>query len=81
MKKSERSWIIAILLCFFCGSLGVHRFYVGKVGTGVLWLLTLGFFGIGTIVDFIMICVGHFTDVNGNVVSYTEAEKKLKSVE
>lgn len=56
----------AALLCFFFGGLGAHRFYVGKVGTGILYLFTLGLFGIGAIVDFILILMGSFKDNNGN---------------
>lgn len=62
---SEKSKGTAAVLCFFLGALGVHRFYVGKIGTGILWLVTLGFCGIGEIVDFIMILCGSFTDKNG----------------
>ena len=64
--KSEKSWIATLLLCIFLGGFGVHRFYVGKVGTGILYLLTVGLFGIGVIVDIIMIAVGSFTDKGGN---------------
>jgi TM2 domain-containing membrane protein YozV len=55
-------------MCFFVGFLGVHRFYVGKVGTGILMLLTFGGFGIWALVDFIMILMGKFTDKHGNVI-------------
>jgi len=52
----------ALLLCFFFGYLGFHRFYVGKTGTGLIWLLTLGLLGVGFIIDFIVILLGGFRD-------------------
>ncbi|MEV4893804.1 TM2 domain-containing protein [Nonomuraea sp. NPDC059023] len=60
-----KSWLVAVLLCFFLGVLGVHRFYVGKIGTGILQLITLGGFGIWVLIDFIMILVGAFKDKQG----------------
>ena len=48
------------IICFFFGGLGVHRFMAGKIGTGILWLCTGGLFGIGWLVDFIMILMGKF---------------------
>ena len=65
---SPFSRLAALLLCFFLGWLGVHRFYVGKVGTGVAMIFTLGGLGIWTLIDFIMIIVGSFTDSNGKYV-------------
>jgi len=55
----------AALLCFFLGGLGAHRFYVGKVGTALLMILTLGGFGIWVLIDFIMILTGGFKDKEG----------------
>lgn len=65
---SEKSMVAAALLCFFLGYLGIHRFYVGKIGTGILWLLTAGWFGIGTLIDFIVILCENFRDGRGLVI-------------
>lgn len=62
---AQKSWVIALLLCFFFGVLGVHRFYAGKVGTGILQLITFGGLGIWTLIDFILILVGSFKDKQG----------------
>lgn len=55
----------ALILCLLLGMAGVHRFYVGKVGTGLLWLLTMGMFGFGAFIDFFVILFGGFRDSNG----------------
>jgi len=65
---SEKDWVIALLLCIFVGALGAHRFYVGKIGTGILYLLTGGLLGIGWLVDLILILVGKFKDRDGKVL-------------
>ena len=46
----------AIVITFFLGGLGVHRFMAGKIGTDIIWLLTGGCFGIGWLIDFIKVC-------------------------
>jgi TM2 domain-containing membrane protein YozV len=65
VATGSKSWIATLLICLFLGGLGVHRFYVGKVGTGILMLITLGGLGIWTLIDFIMIAVGKFSDKQG----------------
>ena len=64
-QKSEKGFIPTLLLCFFLGGFGIHRFYVGKVGTGIAMLLTLGGLGIWTIIDFVRIVTGNFKDKDG----------------
>ena len=65
MERSEKGFVPTLLLCLLLGALGVHRFYVGKVGTGILMLVTLGGFGIWALIDIIMIAVGSFKDKDG----------------
>lgn len=62
---SPKNLLVATLLCFFLGGLGVHRFYVGKVGTGILQLLTAGGLGIWWLIDFIMLLCQAFKDSDG----------------
>lgn len=66
--KSEKSFIATLLFCLILGTLGVHRFYVGKIGTGILMLITLGGFGIWTIIDFILIVSMRFRDKQGLLI-------------
>ena len=62
---SSKSRLLALLFAVFLGPVGVHRFYCGKIGTGILYIFTGGLFGIGTIVDIILIACGRFTDSDG----------------
>lgn len=66
--KSEKDWLVTLLLSIFLGSLGIHRFYVGKIGTGILQLITLGGCGVWSLIDIIMIVTGNFTDKDGNAI-------------
>jgi len=67
---SDKSNTVALLLCLFIGILGVHRFYVGKVGTGILQLVTLGGLGIWALIDMIIIIMQKFTDSEGNTLKF-----------
>ncbi len=69
MEKSEKSWLVTLLLCFFLGSLGVHSFYVGKTVYGVIQLLTGGGCGVWTLIDFIMILLKKYSDGEGKIIS------------
>lgn len=64
---SPKSRTVALLLSLFLGVIGIHRFYVGKTGTGILMILlcATGISEIWDIIDFIKICTGSFTDSNG----------------
>lgn len=52
---SPKSKITAILLCLFLGTLGIHRFYLGKPLTGILQLITFGGFGIWALIDLVLL--------------------------
>jgi TM2 domain-containing membrane protein YozV len=76
---STRSRLIALLLCLFLGCFGAHRFYIGKTGTGVLMLLTLGGLGIWMLVDLILIAAGSLRDAEDRRV-YNWLEPRPASV-
>jgi hypothetical protein len=65
---SPRSRLITALLCWLVGVFGIHRFYVGKIGTGILMLLTFGGFGIWVLIDLIIILIGSFRDKENRLV-------------
>ncbi|NIK75327.1 TM2 domain-containing membrane protein YozV [Paenibacillus castaneae] len=65
MLKSEKSFVSTLLLCLFLGEFGVHRFYVGKIGTGILQLITLGGLGVWALIDLVVIIVSKFKDKQG----------------
>ncbi len=60
IQQSDKRFIITLLLCIFLGYLGLHRFYNGKIITGILMLLTLGGLGVWVVVDIILIITGNF---------------------
>lgn len=70
---SEKNGVVVLLLCFFLGVFGAHRFYVGKIGTGILMIIltivTAGIAGgIWFLIDFIIIVCGEFTDSEGKKI-------------
>ena len=69
-SQSQNQWIVVLLLAFFLGIIGGHRFYVGKNGTAVLMILTLGGFGIWLLYDLIVIITGNFKTKEGNKISF-----------
>ena len=68
------NWLTCLLLCFFLGNFGAHRFYTKKIGTAILMIITVGGCGIWTLIDLIMIITGKFTDANGNFITEKDAQ-------
>ena len=73
---SNKSWGVTLILCILLGVIGFHRFYVGKAGTAILMLLTLGGFGIWVLVDLVAIIIHQFTDEDGRKIKRTRKVKE-----
>jgi TM2 domain-containing membrane protein YozV len=67
---SPKSWLATLLLSIFLGEFGIDRFYLGKVGTGILKLITVGGFGIWWLIDLILVIAGAMKDKQGLPVKY-----------
>lgn len=62
---SDKSKTLALILCILGGFIGLHYFYVGRFGKGLLYMFTAGLFGIGWFIDIIAIATGGFKDNAG----------------
>jgi TM2 domain-containing membrane protein YozV len=63
---SEKDFATTFLMAWFLGTFGADRFYVGKIGSGVAKLITIGGLGIWVLIDLIMLGLGNYTDAKGN---------------
>ena len=77
---SDKSRLAAFLLALFTGIFGGHRFYVGKIGSGILQICTLGGLGIWWLADTVLVASGEFRDVQGKrVLRWSDEELTLGS--
>lgn len=67
-KSKENKWLITLLLCWFLGVHGIHRFYTFHTGIEVVQLLTLGGCGIWALIDFIIIIMVNYKDADGTPI-------------
>lgn len=79
-QPSEKSAVATLLLCIFLGNLGIHRFYVGKWGTGILMLLTFGGLGIWYLIDIALIVCNRFRDADGRVIDLSKNPPSFKKI-
>lgn len=75
--ESDKSFLATWLFAWLLGGLGVDRFYLGKIGTGVAKLLTLGGLGIWALVDLVLVLVGAQRDKEGRRLAGYEQYKKI----
>jgi TM2 domain-containing membrane protein YozV len=74
-RQSDKLVLPTFVLCLLLGVFGAHRFYVGKIGTGILMILTLGGLGIWSLIDLVVILCGEFTDGKGNKIRQWTGEQ------
>ncbi len=77
-KTSKKSYTTALLLCFFLGTLGAHRFYAGKIASGILMVLTMGGLGIWYTIDMVIIILGKMRDKHGLYIRHRECSLEEK---
>jgi hypothetical protein len=65
---SSKNWWAAFFLCLFLGTLGIHRFYAGRIVSGILMLLTFGGAGIWILIDLVLLITKNFADGEGNYI-------------
>ena len=70
INTSPNDWIVCFILVIFLGFWGVHRFYVRKIGTGILMIFTFGGLGIWWFIDLILIATASFRDKEGRQIPY-----------
>lgn len=68
VERSPKSYVAALILCVLLEGLGIHRFYTGKIWTGILMLITLGGLGIWSFIDLIVIACCHFRDKQRKII-------------
>lgn len=67
---NDKNFVLVATLCFLLGVFGVHRFYCGKIISGVLMVFTIGRLGIWALVAFVIVCFGEFTDSQRRKIKY-----------
>ncbi len=77
VPAKSKSFVVTWLLSLFLGVLGVDRFYLGKIGTGLLKLLTAGGFGIWALIDLILVLAGAQTGKQGQPLEGYQENKTL----